>query len=439
MARGSLLLALAALVWAVAPASAQRALPEDRIMAVVGDRLLLQSEWESQTAVLASQMQAPPGSPEFAEIARETFDQMIRDLVIVAVAERDTAIGIDPGVVEEEAEAEIERVRARFPSEEVFREQLRQSQWGSLAAYRADIIERKRRELLGQALIERRRGGIGAAPVSDEEVRAYWEQNRERFAERPEMVRFEEISVRVRPGESAREEALEEAERVLEEIREGRPFGAAAREVSEDTLTASRGGDLGWFPRGRMVPSFEEAAFGARRGEIVGPVETPFGYHLIQVLDKREDEVRARHVLIGFDTTAEDRARARERAERVRDLVTGGADVDSLQAEFGPSDSAAAAVHELEAERLPAPYREALASIAEGGAAIVESPTGFNVVVSRGRAGGGPVAFEEVEEQLRRQLVQQKAEERFVERLEEEVYVDVRTRPEEVLADLTSG
>lgn len=439
MRRASLASLLLALLGLASPGGAQQPLPEDRIMAVVGKNLLLQSQWEEQTAVLASQLEVEPDTKEYHDLARETFDQMLRELVIVSVAERDTAIEVPPERVREEVDAQVEEIQSRFPSAEEFQRQLQQSQWGSLAAYRADLMERKRRELLAQALLQKRGADVKARRITDEEVRAFWEENKARFGARPEMYRFEEIPVTTTPGDSAREETREEAEKVLAELEAGRDFSSLARAYSDDSLSARKGGDLGWFSRGRMVEPFEEAAFAAVTGEIVGPVESPFGYHVLQVLDKREDEVRARHILIRFDIGPRDRSLARAEAERLRDLVLAGADVDSLQVESMAGDTVSAAVLEFEPDRLPRAYRAVLAELEEGEAGIVETPTGFSVVVSRGRGGGGAVTFEEVEGRIRQQLAQQRAEEQFVEQLREEVYVDVRVRPEQALSALTSG
>jgi parvulin-like peptidyl-prolyl isomerase len=81
-------------------------------------------------------------------------------------------------------------------------------------------------------------------------------------------------------------ETEEEAQDVLARLEAGEDFAALAQEVSIDTGTASDGGDLGWFGRGKMVPEFEDAAFALEPGEISPPVETSYGYHIIQVMDK---------------------------------------------------------------------------------------------------------------------------------------------------------
>lgn len=86
-------------------------------------------------------------------------------------------------------------------------------------------------------------------------------------------------------------EEEETAQELLSELEEGADWVELAAEYSTDQSNAEEGGDLGWFGRGRMVESFEEAAFGAEEGETVGPVESQFGLHLIQVLGRRNQEL----------------------------------------------------------------------------------------------------------------------------------------------------
>jgi len=84
-------------------------------------------------------------------------------------------------------------------------------------------------------------------------------------------------------------ETEEEAETLLERLADGEDFAALAEELSQDPASAEQGGDLGWFPRGQMVPEFDEVAFSLSPGEISDLVDSSFGFHIIMVEERDED------------------------------------------------------------------------------------------------------------------------------------------------------
>lgn len=87
-------------------------------------------------------------------------------------------------------------------------------------------------------------------------------------------------------------QAQQQAQEIINQLEDGANFAQLARQYSDDTGSAQRGGDLGWFGRGRMVEAFETAAFNASIGAVVGPVESRFGYHIIEVLDRADEAVQ---------------------------------------------------------------------------------------------------------------------------------------------------
>jgi peptidyl-prolyl cis-trans isomerase D len=163
-------------------------------------------------------------------------------------------------------------------------------------------------------------------PVDDAELKAYYNDHLDEFVE-GEQAHAAHILIRV-PANATPEtqsEAELRAKGVAEIARSGGDFAALAAKHSDDPGSKDNGGDLGWFGRGRMVPEFEEAVFGAKPGDIVGPVKSQFGYHIIKVegfrperqrpFDEVAEQVRFR-VLEGR-AAVEAEQRARELARRL--------------------------------------------------------------------------------------------------------------------------
>ena len=115
------------------------------------------------------------------------------------------------------------------------------------------------------------------------------------------------------------------AARVARDAKRGAEFGALAREYSKDASNAGKGGDLGWFSRGRMVPEFERAAFGAQVGEVVGPVRTAFGLHVIKVTGRDARELKLASIKIPIEASAQTR---NDLVDRARDFAYNSRETD---------------------------------------------------------------------------------------------------------------
>ncbi len=121
--------------------------------------------------------------------------------------------------------------------------------------------------------------------LTDGDISAYYEDNPDAFT-RDEQVRARHILLQINPDRTA-EQADEQMLEIGQRLDAGEDFAALAQELSDDPGSKTKGGDLGFFSRGQMIPEFETAAFDAQPGELVGPVKTSFGYHLIEVLEKQ--------------------------------------------------------------------------------------------------------------------------------------------------------
>jgi peptidyl-prolyl cis-trans isomerase C len=193
----------------------------------------------------------------------------------------------------------------------------------------------QRDRLLAEALLVRRIADAAAASDWETLAREHYTANREDFAT-PERVGASHVLIRT-GGERTDADALELAEDIARRARAGEDFAALAVEFSEDPSAANNRGDLGLFGRGQMVPEFEEAAFALEQpGDIAGPVQSQFGYHVIRLNDRQASEQRpfeaVRESIISDLQSRQAREIRQTEVERVRSMEGIVVDQDAVSA-----------------------------------------------------------------------------------------------------------
>jgi peptidyl-prolyl cis-trans isomerase C len=183
----------------------------------------------------------------------------------------------------EKLTAAVVEYKGRFESEERFNNYMRHS--------KIDLDDIKQR-LLARLEIETLLLRRGEFKVSENEARAFYQKNK-RFYMNKAGVKASHILVKLGKRASKDEEkaALDKIRLIQKELKSGKPFAEIAKKMSED-LSAPRGGELGFFGKGHMVPAFEKVAFSLPIGEVSPPVRTHFGYHLITIHERRDERSR---------------------------------------------------------------------------------------------------------------------------------------------------
>lgn len=125
--------------------------------------------------------------------------------------------------------------------------------------------------------------------INENKARSYYKDHPDAFRT-PEMIRVKHILIKTEASASEEEKkkGKAKAEEVLKRVKGGEDFSKLASEVSDDSGTKDKGGDLDFFPRGTMIPAFEEVAFSLKPGETSGLVETEYGYHIIKMEEKKD-------------------------------------------------------------------------------------------------------------------------------------------------------
>jgi peptidyl-prolyl cis-trans isomerase SurA len=355
---------------------------------------------------------------------------------MVQEALRDTSIKVTDQEVSARVEQQVKRVRAGFTSEVDYRNELKKAGFGSPEEYRRWLTDQQRRLALQEALKTSLRDKDKLKPVAPTEaqMQAFYEARKASLGKRPATISFKQIAIAPKADSASRARAYALADSIAVALREGADFATAARRFSQDPGSREQGGDLGWLRRGPpLAPEFEKAAFSPqlKPGVISNPVESPFGYHIIQVKRTQPSEIDVRHILIMPTITDADAQAARELADRVALEVRSGASFDSLQRVYHDQAEEREA-NKVPVASLPPAYQQGLASADSGTVApvfVLQAPNNrskYVVAYVLDKSAEGEMSYADVREAIRNLLSTQLAEERYVQQLRRSAHVEVR-------------
>lgn len=266
-------------------------LPDDAA-AVVGDEVISISTLENLVRAQVADPTQPLAQPDPSQVAtvaetqRQVLSQLIQDTIVARAA---TELGID--VSEQQVDERFAEFAAQFGGEEGLREEIRR-QGRTVEDVRSQVAAIVRSEALSEHFQT-------ATEVSEADIREAYEEGLETDYQVADVAH---ILV----------ETEAEAEDILAALEDGADFAQLAEERSIDEFSAVQGGELGENPRGRFVQEFDDAVWSAEEGEIVGPIQTEFGFHIIhvrgfrtvglaEVRDQIREELQGRQAQEAFD------------------------------------------------------------------------------------------------------------------------------------------
>ncbi len=410
----------------------------DRIVAVVGTKAMLSTQLQERLYTELQGREAPKDPKVLRQLLETIRSSLVDDELVVQEAQRDTMIKVTDEEVTQSVDELYRNIRSKFNSEEQFRADLQKAGFQTLEEWRSYSSDQQRRKFLSDRFWQRLNQSqkIKDLPPTDNEVRQYYDQNKSSFAPRSEGISFRQIIVGPKASDSAKVIAVRIADSIVVELRKGADFAVAAKRFSMDPGTKEQGGSLNWIRRGQGYdPKFEEAAFSLRPGQISDPVESSFGFHVIQVERVQPAEVSVRHILISPTIDSTNADSARRVSEAVYVAIKAGASFDSLQRLYHDK------IEEREVNQLPLdqlarqapPYAEALRDVKQGELAPLfrlDSPdpnrAKFAVVQVTNRIPAGETRFEDVRDQIRNRLATILGRRKHLDRLRHATFVEFR-------------
>jgi peptidyl-prolyl cis-trans isomerase C len=243
-------------------------------------RQTFESEFQAAMERMAAAGQSPSGIQGML-LRKQVIDSLVNEELLVQESNKQ-GIAVSADLINDE----IERIKSQFPGEEEFNKALEQRQMTG-----DDLRKKLERRQAIQQLLEKE-VPVGEDPTEADKEKFYAD-NPEMFTS-PESVRASHILIKLEPD--ADQEATSEANRKIKDIQDkldaGEDFAELAKSHSEGPSNV-KGGDLGYFTRGKMVKPFEDAAFTLKTGETSPVVQTDFGLHLIRVTDRKSEETVA--------------------------------------------------------------------------------------------------------------------------------------------------
>ncbi|WDF55639.1 peptidylprolyl isomerase [Mucilaginibacter sp. KACC 22063] len=298
----------------------------DKIAGVVGSSIILQSDIEQLYAQYLAQGATLP--PNFkCEILQNQLTQKIlaQQAVIDSVSVKD-----------DEVDAELDRRMRSMVQRAGGEERLEQFLGRSIIQYKDEI----RNEIRESMVADRMRGKITEKiSVTPLDVKNYYDKiPKDSLPSFNKEVEVGVISFNPTLNKEEKEMSKEKAEELRARVKKGEDFATLARLYSQDPGSAPQGGDLGFNERGTFVKEFSAMAFRLKAGELSPVFETDYGFHFLQVIERRGEQVHVRHILIMPQITQASVDRAKMKADSVYDLLTKNKKIDFSSAAAYYSD-----------------------------------------------------------------------------------------------------
>ncbi len=330
----------------------------DRVIAVVDNDIILESELNAQVQFLVFNNRLDPETPG---LKAQVLQSMINEKLIVAQAIEDSVTVSDEEVqqqLENTIQQRIQQVGSESKLEELYNM--------PISKIKREFRDEMRKSLLANKLQQQR---FGITQISRREVEDFFSTFKDSLGSIPEEVELAHIYIEPKPSAGAKAIARERLQGLLDSIKAGADFAGLATRHSQDPGSAVQGGDLGFVRRGLFVPEFETVVFSMSEGQLSGIVETKHGMHIIELLERRGESVRARHILLRVERTPADEDSVTALLHSLRARALAGEDFAVLAKQYSEDKETApigGSLGTVDLEQIEAKFYSTVISLKEG-------------------------------------------------------------------------
>jgi peptidyl-prolyl cis-trans isomerase SurA len=354
----------------------------DRIVAIVENDLIMESELAAQIQFFVMNNKVDAKAPG---VRAQVLQSMINEKLIVAKAVLDS-VTVSDEEVQQQLETAIQQRIQQVGSEA----RLEEMYGMPLSRIKREYRDEMRKNLLAQKLQQQR---FGSAQIGRFEVQEFFRTYKDSLPRVPEEVELAHIYIKPKFGEAERAEARAKMQSLLDSLTSGVDFAGLAQRHSDDPGSAPLGGNLGLVRRGQFVKEFESAVFGLSEGQTSGIVETELGMHIIQLVERRGDAVRARHILLRMQRTPLNDSTTVHLLDSLRLRILAGDNIADLAKRFSEdkeTNLVGGSLGTLELDQLDKNWYGTVAPLKQGEVSApaqlpVGSSYGYHIVLMRKR------------------------------------------------------
>ena len=270
--------------------------------------------------------------------------------------------------------------------------------------------------------------------INRSEVETFYKTMKDSLPDVKDMVRISHILLEIRATGEGRKKALTQITDIRSKIENGENFDSLAIKYSEDPGSARRAGELGFIQRGDFVKEFEEVAFNMKEDQLSNIVETKFGFHILQVIERRGERINVRHILIRLEPTSNDDEIIRDFFMAVRDSIILGSDFGEMAKRYSKDETTTENEGDLgwfELGQLQLPeFKTALDSLEVGEISLpFRTQFGFHIIKLVEKREGGKLTLDKDWQQIEQWALSQKRNQEiqiWIEQLRKNVYVEIK-------------
>ena len=289
----------------------------DGVAAVVEEKIVLKSDLNQMANMMAIQQRIDPNKDfdKYINLRTAVLRSMVDQKILLEMAEEDTTIEATEKEVDQALEQQIENILQQAGGKAAAEKMLGQS----INSFRSEFWFDMRDKIVSEKYQQKM---LAKIKVSKKDVFSFFKTYKDSLPFFPTEAKIRHILIKPEASDSIKKETLSFLNKIKDQIIKGEKFGVLAEKHSMDPGSKKKGGDLGWVKRGSLLKEFEETTFTIKPKTISNPIKTEVGYHILEVLERKGNKARVRHILISPQISKKDEEVAFSFALSLRDSIS---------------------------------------------------------------------------------------------------------------------